>query len=171
MPHASQPRSPFNGSSRRTTARPSLQPCARPSRAWRGPSSTSSTARRNRSHPERERDIAIRTKVSRLILTLTLAIVATGMFAGSAFAAGPYITIYEDSNQNGDFVTDNGTDYAGLDNLTTAAGRWHDGGCHGAYWPITYTHWNNCISSWRSEERRVGKECRSRWSTYQYRTD
>lgn len=70
------------------------------------------------------------------------------MFAGSAFAAGPYITIYEDSNQNGDFVTDNGTDYAGLDNLTTAAGGWHDGGCHGAYWPITYTHWNNCISSW-----------------------
>src|SRR5256886_8994523 len=24
----------------------------------------------------------------------------------------------------------------------------------------------NCLSRWRSEERRVGKECRSRWSPY-----
>ena len=25
---------------------------------------------------------------------------------------------------------------------------------------------NNTADSWRSEERRVGKECRSRWSPY-----
>ena len=25
---------------------------------------------------------------------------------------------------------------------------------------------NDALRAWRSEERRVGKECRSRWSTY-----
>ncbi len=32
----------------------------------------------------------------------------------------------------------------------------------GVFKPIA----TSCRSSWRSEERRVGKECRSRWSPY-----
>ena len=31
---------------------------------------------------------------------------------------------------------------------------------------VVFNDWGNCDSSYRSEERRVGKECRSRWSPY-----
>ncbi len=33
-----------------------------------------------------------------------------------------------------------------------------------ANWTVAYTKLHNFY--WRSEERRVGKECRSRWSPY-----
>ena len=34
------------------------------------------------------------------------------------------------------------------------------------FWPILATFLNSFSSFGRSEERRVGKECRSRWSPY-----
>src|SRR2546426_11057599 len=33
-------------------------------------------------------------------------------------------------------------------------------------WDIVYYVWLRLMVGWRSEERRVGKECRSRWSPY-----
>src|SRR5687768_18413700 len=36
------------------------------------------------------------------------------------------------------------------------------------YWsgPLIFSFYKFCIFEYRSEERRVGKECRSRWSSY-----
>src|SRR5207249_7427610 len=39
-------------------------------------------------------------------------------------------------------------------------------GASSSAWPWRARWWGTPQFSWRSEERRVGKECRSRWSPY-----
>ena len=61
-----------------------------------------------------------------------------------------YIIIYE--NDNGIFGGGDqssicaGTHIANMVGYTSTDFGWH-GGCSGAYYPVTYNYWNNCVSA------------------------
>src|SRR2546430_15700794 len=64
-----------------------------------------------------------------------------------------------------DYVTANAHVQSGL---TSEGLRWALAATHASNWhPLTWlSHMMDCQIFGRSEERRVGKECRSRWSPY-----
>ena len=56
--------------------------------------------------------------------------------------------------------------YSGRLSLTEHDGTWRLDYCTGQYFPTEYRRAVCAVLAARSEERRVGKECRSRWSPY-----
>jgi hypothetical protein len=97
----------------------------------------------------------LKKKLARLFAALILAFSFAAVNAPSTFAATcggyPYMVLWENDQGSIDGPGDHkllcwGTNISNLATLTTADGGWHSG-CAGAYWPITYNHWNNCASS------------------------
>lgn len=86
-------------------------------------------------------------------LALAFSLGAANMAASVETTCGgyPYFVLWENDQASPDGPGDNkllcwGTNISNLSTLTTADGGWH-AGCAGAYWPISYNHWNNCAGS------------------------